>query len=133
MSRSGYSDDCDSQFANLYLGRVRSTIRGRRGQAFLKEMLTALDALPEPKLISGELVTKGGEVCAMGAVARQRAIDVKELDPEDAVRVAATFGISECLAREIAFQNDDDYAYSEETPEARFQRVRKWVVSEIRE
>jgi hypothetical protein len=133
VSRSGYSDDYDSQLANLYLGRVMSTTRGKRGQAFLKDMLVALDALPEPKLIAGSLVEEDGAVCAMGAVAKQKNIDVKEIDPEDAEKVAATFGISECLAREIAFQNDDDWGYANETPEARFQRVRKWVAEQIKE
>lgn len=49
MSRSGYSDDYD--FDNWQLirwrGAVNSAINGRRGQAFLKELLTAIEALPE--------------------------------------------------------------------------------------
>jgi len=47
MSRSGYSDDCDDQWSLIcWRGAVKSAIRGKRGQAFLKEMLAALDALP---------------------------------------------------------------------------------------
>jgi hypothetical protein len=135
MSRSGYSDDyCDDGNAGyLYRGAVESAIRGRRGQAFLKEMLAALDALPEKKLIAGELVEQDGAVCAMGAVAKVRGLDMKGIDPEDAEKVALTFGIAEAMAREVAFENDDDWgASSTETPEHRFQRMHKWVESQIR-
>ena len=64
MSRSGYSDDCSGRELNLWRGAVESAIRGKRGQAFLREMLVALDAMPEKRLIAGELVTPTGEVCA---------------------------------------------------------------------
>ena len=106
MSRSGYSDDCDSDgnSGNLYRGAVDSAIHGRRGQAFLKEMLAALDALPEPKLIAGELVERDGSVCAMGAVAKARGLDMKGLNPENAKRVGLTFGIAEAMARENCFR-----------------------------
>jgi hypothetical protein len=67
MSRSGYSDDCDQWDMIRWRGAVASSIRGARGQAFLKEMLAALDALPEPKLIAEELESDGA-VCAIGAV-----------------------------------------------------------------
>ncbi len=36
MSRSGYQDDCEG--LNLYRGTVRRAIRGKRGQAFLREL-----------------------------------------------------------------------------------------------
>jgi hypothetical protein len=134
MSRSGYMDDYDGDGNQgyLYRGAVESALRGRRGQAFLKEMLEALDALPEPKLIAGELIEQDGAVCAMGAVAKKRSLDMKDVDPEDAEKVALTFGIAEAMAREIAFENDDDWGASTETPEHRFQRMRKWVESQIR-
>jgi hypothetical protein len=40
-------------------GVVKSAIRGKKGQAFLKELLSALDAMPEKKLIAEELELKG--------------------------------------------------------------------------
>ena len=48
MSRSGYSDDIDDNWAHImWRGRVASSIRGKRGQAMLRELLAALDAMPE--------------------------------------------------------------------------------------
>jgi len=133
MSRSGYSDDgWDDQWAMIcYRGAVASAFRGRRGQAFMKEMLAALDRIETRRLIADELV-HNGEACAIGAVALARGLDVTGLDPENIEGVAAKFGISEAMAREIVFENDDDFSYSrKETPEARYMRMRKWVESHI--
>lgn len=132
MSRSGYVDDLDDI---LQLGRwrgvVASAIRGKRGQAFLREMLAALDALPAKRLVANELEASG-EVCAIGAVGRARGVDMTNLDPEDRSSVAGTFGIAEAMAAEIVFENDEAGAYKE-TPEARFDRVRRWVASQLKE
>jgi hypothetical protein len=132
MSRSGYSDDCDDNSCWLYRGAVKSAIEGRRGQAFLKEMLAAMDALPEPKLIESELEADGA-VCAIGSVGRARGLDMKGLDPEDPEGVAAKFGVAPALVREIVFENDDEwFSTGRETPEHRFNRMRAWVVNHIR-
>jgi hypothetical protein len=138
MSRSGYTDDFDDPLA---LGRwrsaVRNAIRGKRGQAFLKEMLAALDVLPEKKLVAEQLeapVTgmpfrqEGGGVCALGAVGRARGLDMAPIDPDDTETVAGTLGIADAMVREIVYVNDD---FGSETPEARFARVRKWVEAQI--
>jgi hypothetical protein len=131
MSRSGYSDDCDSTQLNVWRGAVASAIRGKRGQAFLKEMLAALDALPEHELISNELQVDGA-VCALGAVGRVRGLDMSRIDPEDRDKVADVFGISGALATEIAFMNDEG-TYMAETPQKRFARMRKWVENQIKD
>lgn len=129
MSRSGYIDDCENDWAMIcYRGAVRSAIRGKRGQSFLREMLAALDALPEKKLITEELVDPSG-VCAMGAVIKMRGIDVSEIDAYEAEAVAGKLGIATSLAREIASVNDEHYA--PETDEQRFARVRAWVARQI--
>ena len=66
MSRSGYSDDYGDEWSRIcWRGAVASSLRGKRGQSFLREMLASLDALPAHELISGELV-KEGEACAIG-------------------------------------------------------------------
>lgn len=127
MSRSGYNDDCDGWELIMWRGAVAKAIKGRRGQAFLREMLMALDAMPEKRLIANELV-EAGEVCAIGSVGAKRGIDMSKIDPQDADSVAKAFGIARALAAEIEFVNDDDYAYNKkETPEQRWERVRKWV------
>jgi hypothetical protein len=135
MSRSGYEDECDYGWQTImWRGAVASAVRGRRGQAFLKEMLAALDALPEKKLISCNLETDEGTVCAIGAVGKARGIAMWAIDPEDRENVADVFGIAEALAAEIVYENDEATAYwREETPEARFDRMRRWVVTQIKE
>ena len=97
-------------------------------QAFLKEMLAAMDALPEQKLISHEL-EENGSVCAIGAVGKARGIDMSRIDPEDRETVAHKFGIAGALTAEIVYTNDEYYRY--ETPEERFTRMRKWIESLI--
>ena len=126
MSRHGYSDDPDPLDLGRWRGRVASAIRGRRGQRLLRDLLAALDAMPEKRLIAHEL-EQDGEVCALGACARLRGIDVSDIDPEDSGRVAAVFDIAEPLAREIVWENDEDW--TDKTPEARWARMRKWVAS----
>lgn len=130
MSRHGYSDDLDNWELIRYRGSVASAIRGKRGQSFLREMLEALDALPEPRLIHNELVNADGEHCALGSVGRKRGVDLTQLDPEDPDTLADVFGIASVLIREIEYENDD---YHHETPEDRFKRVRAWVVKHIKE
>lgn len=131
MSRSGYSDDIDDQWGWIrWRGTVASAIRGKRGQAFLTEMLAAMDALPEKKLVAWQLEA-GGQVCAIGSVGRQRGVDMTKLDPEDYSRVAYTFGIADPLAQEIVFMNDEAGFYGE-TPEQRFIRMRNWIVAKLR-
>lgn len=66
MSRSGYSDDGwddeSAQWASIrYAGALKSAIRGKRGQTFLKELLAALDAMPVKRLIREHLVIDGDQ------------------------------------------------------------------------
>jgi hypothetical protein len=133
MSRSGYSEDFDDYWQLiLWRGAVASAIRGKRGQAFLKEMLAAMDALAERKLIAHELEMDGA-VCALGAVGKARGLDMKKIDPDEKDMVACAFGIAGALAAEIAFMNDEGVGYwVNEAPEARFARMRRWVESQIK-
>ena len=131
MSRSGYIDDMDDSWQLIrWRGAVASAISGRRGQAFLKEMLAALDALPEKRLIAHELA-QAGEVCAIGAVGKAGDVPMEDIDPEDYAAIACAFGVSEALAREIMFMNDEGRHYK--TPEDRFARMREWIISKIKE
>ena len=136
MSRSGCDEDCDDPLAyGRYRAAVNSAMRGRRGQAFLKETLAALDALPAKRLIREELqVNVGmpfhrGDVCALGAVGCARGLDMSELDPYDRDSVAAKLGIALTMACEIMYWNDE--FYYRETPEQRFERMRKWIDAQI--
>lgn len=131
MSRSGYIDDGEHWHLIMWRGAVASAMRGKRGQAFLKEMLAALDALPTPALIEGELELNG-DVCAIGAVGKARGIDMHGVDVENHERIANLFNIPNSLACEIMWWNDEAYSWRNETPEERFVRVRKWLIEHIK-
>ena len=88
MSRSGYVDDVDDNWDLIrWRGAVKSALRGKRGQAFLKEMIEALDALPE-KMLIGNTLEADGMVCAMGAVGLKRGVDMAKIDPEEREHLA---------------------------------------------
>lgn len=132
MSRSGYSDECD--FEPLALGRwraqVASAIRGKRGQSFLRELVEALDAMPEKRLIANDL-EHAGNVCAIGSVGLRRGVDMSALDPHDYDTIAGTFGIAHQLVQEIEFMNDEGVYCL--TPEERWKAMRAWAVAQIKD
>jgi len=132
MSRSGYSDDVDGAELNLWRGAVERAIKGKRGQAFLRELAEAMDAMPVKRLIAEELIDSVGEVCAIGAVCKARVLDVSKVYIEDPSEVGRAVGIAPALAAEIEYVNDDDLAWSNETPEQRWYRVRRWVAAQIK-
>jgi hypothetical protein len=153
MSRHGYVEDCDGDDDNLAWGRhqaqLQSAIRGKRGQAFFLALVEALDALPKKRLAANSLVTKDGEVCALGALARHRAIDVKSLelgdqytdDPDEGSdwsnddwdKVAGLFDIAPQLAREVMYENDEACVWPSESPgNARWLKVRAWAIRRLR-
>ncbi len=109
MSRSGLVDGCDLD--PLEYGRwraqVASTIRGKRGQSTLKEILAALDAMPVKELAANSLVSPEGQYCTLGALGAARSMDMSDIDPDDRESVASAFNITEQLAAEIMYLNDE--------------------------
>jgi hypothetical protein len=133
MSRSDYTDDDEDGRLAMWRGAVMSSIRGKRGQKLLRDLLAAFDAMPVKELIAEELVTSNGSVCALGALGVARGLDLKDIDPEDYTRVAQAFDIAEPLAREIEYMNDEGHwGAFEETPAERWKRMRKWVAAQIK-
>lgn len=132
MSRSGYSDDCDGWELIRWRGAVQAGIRGVRGQRLLKDLLAALDAMPDKRLIANDL-SRDGCYCALGVVGIARGLPIESIDPHDSRQVAEAFDISEALAKEIVFENDEGgwYANDTDAPEQRWVRVRAWVKSQI--
>lgn len=136
MSRAQYDDCLDSWDLIRWRGAVAQATRGARGQAFLREMLAALDAMPEKRLIRNELVRADGAVCALGAVACARGLDASKIEPEEPEQVAGAFGIAPALAREIAYENDEthvmrgDALYDE--GERLWRHMRAWVQKQIK-
>jgi len=133
MSRSGYTDSCEGWDLIRWRGAVASAIRGERGQRTLREILAALDAMPEKKLAAESLVTEDGEHCTLGVLGVQRGLDLEILDPDDPDGVARAFGMAGALAKEIMFENDEGDFWRRETPEARWKRMRAWVKLQIKE
>lgn len=125
MSRSNYGDCHDNWALIRWRGAVAAGIKSKRGQQMLQEMADALDAMPEKVLISHDLVD-GGNFCALGVVGAKRGIDLRTIDPEESESVAKAFGISEALAREVAFMNDEAGRFGEASWE-RWARMRQWV------
>jgi hypothetical protein len=133
MSRSGYSDDLDDLELGRWRAQVNSAIRGRRGQSFFRNLVAALDALPEQRLVSSVLQDPDGEVCALGAalkhVGKECPISEDE-DDFDSDWTAAQLDIATQLVQETAWQNDEG-GWSE-TAEKRWERMRKWAEANLK-
>ena len=93
----------------------------------LRDLRTALEAMPHRRLIAGELEADG-EVCALGALGRRRGVDLSKLDPDDRKAVALAFDIAKPLAAEVVFLNDDAIWTS---PEGRWAYMHRWVLRQI--
>lgn len=157
MNRSNYRDDFDGSQEEMWQmirwrGAVTSAIRGKRGQAFLRELADYLDAMPVREL-AAETLEAEGKFCALGVACAARGIDTKPLtdiigDPDGCgydgdvdgygEAVADKLGIANALAREIMFVNDDAFLYHhghgpQDKPERiRWRAVRQWVESQIK-
>ena len=129
MSRSNYTNY--DEYMVLWRGTVTRALGGKRGQAFLKEVLTALDAMPIKRLIVEDLIDDVGEVCALGSIGAARGIDLSTLDPYDHASLSTVFGIARCMVQEIEYENDEG-GHWQETPEHRFERIRAWVTAQIK-
>lgn len=128
MSRSGYVDDGEQWDMIRWRGAVNSAIRGKRGQAFLRELRDALDAMPEKRLVSGafrrnepEIVPKTvwtGDwrnkrkeivnierpcgVCTLGSVLVARGTDDARLgELNEAIEDSYGSELSEIVAKEV--------------------------------
>lgn len=134
MSRSGYSDDDDSDIPiALYRQAVQRATTGYRGQYLLRRLRDALDAMPTKRLIVGNIKDEFGQVCALGAL-DPTAPAYDDWDDYDHPRkLAKHFGIAPALASEIVYMNDEaeDWRMAAETPEQRWTRMRAWVSAQI--
>ena len=116
MSRSGYTEDdgSDNQWRYImWRGTVASATRGKRGQKLLRDLLAALDAMPEKRLVARKFEA-AGDFCALGVLGAQRGIDIKQFDSSEEddygdydERIGAAFDIADPLAREIMWRNDE--------------------------
>lgn len=147
MSRSGYyENDGDSDnWANIcYQGAVKSAIRGKRGQALLRDLIAAMDAMPDKRLVAGKLEADG-QFCALGVVGHAKGFDLANIDTWDWGKLGATFNIAEAMAREVMAMNDEpvkEYDWEStgepypnewrrvavtDAPALRWKKVREWA------
>lgn len=136
MSRSGYSDSLDNGELAMWRGTIASATRGKRGQQFFRDLVAALDQMPVKRLIDGDLESDEGEVCALGALAKAKGAALEPNDTYDYEKLGSTFNIARQLAQEVMYENDEGGPWRRpsdpETPEQRWERVRKWAASQIR-
>jgi hypothetical protein len=109
---------------------------GKRGLVVLQEMERALLALPQPRLIAN-YVAHEGEVCAVGAFAKYKGVDLAEFealdedeaDSNDTANLGIRAGMQRTIAWTLAHMNDE--VCSRKTPEERFEYVLGYVRSMI--
>jgi hypothetical protein len=111
MSRSGlYEDDGEDHLAHgRWRGAVASAIRGKHGQAFLRELADALDAMPNKWLVAGELQSEDGCNCTLGVIAGKRGLDVTSMDIDDYDFIADSLGVNAKIAQEVMWENDETF------------------------
>ncbi|RQZ17269.1 hypothetical protein DIE15_12415 [Burkholderia sp. Bp9031] len=107
MSRSGYTDEDEDGTLGLWRGAVHRAISGKRGQAALRELAAALDAMPVKSLAAESLVNEDGQFCTLGALGHARGLDMGPIDPDDWDAVAVAFNIAPAMVREIVYENDE--------------------------
>ena len=141
MTRHWTGESDDPLDWGRYQAALQSSLRGRRGQQLLRDLIAGLDALPEPELSRGVLADREtGCVCALGAVGLQRGKSFDELAHEDFTHgadpenLAERFDISATLANEIVQINDQWWQELNQirAREARFQYVKQWAISHLR-
>ena len=134
MGRSGYEDSGfdsqEDQWSYIrYRGALKSAIRGKKGQTFLKELAEELDAMSVKELVANEL-EDGENFCALGVLGNKRGLVMRDIDPDDIEFCAELFNMNEKLYREIVYINDE-CCWHENKKNERWKKVRKWVDENI--
>ena len=154
--RIGYSDDEErpGQFA-LWQANCDRSLKGKAGQRELRELEAALLALPKKRLIK-DLLCEGDDVCAVGAYAKYKGLDLDRFDPEDeSDEVGVSAGMPSLVAWKVVEMNDLqldtvwELAYGpvnryeahyrggiplirDMTPEERYENMLAWVRKELK-
>ncbi len=154
--RINYSDEEDypGQYA-LWDANCRRSLKGRKGQAELRELEAALLALPAKQLIKDTLDDDDGGVCAIACYAKYKGLDLKKFDREDeSDEVGIAAGMPPLVAWTVVELNDIimdvvwevadgplnrwDATYKggiplvrDMTPEERYERVLVWVRGQL--
>lgn len=111
MSRSGYTDDNDDPLAHgRWRQAVKRSLEGKRGQVLLRDLVAALDEMPEKALYPDSFATAEGEFCGLGVLGAKRGTKMDDLGDDyecDTKLVGQRFGIAPAMAAEIMYLNDE--------------------------
>jgi hypothetical protein len=161
MSRSCYSEDYGDEYPgqlDLFRANVQRSIRGKQGQARLRELRDALLSMPV-KALYDDLWRSGDQVCALGAWAARFSPSVavsNDADDHDIATALGDVGWPRLVVLEAVYLNDDRefeyvkaegpprwadstgrcYGYPEDvrmsiTPERRYTKVLEWATNQI--
>ena len=136
----------------LWEESLQRAMSGRKGQRAFRDLEQALLELPEKRLISGRLASKG-EVCVVGALVAHRRVangetreqvlsSLEQMIPEEdqwgytdeweaeqaTILQAESVGLTLTLACTLGYLNDEFY---KATPEERYEQVLSWVRARI--
>jgi hypothetical protein len=130
--RISYSDE--EEFAgqfDLWQANCDRSIRGKSGQRELRALERALLAMPDKRLIHGELYDESGGVCAIGCYAKAKGLDISQIDPEDeSDKVGIAAGMPPLVAWKVVEVNDVEI-FRRATPEDRYAEMLAWVRSQL--
>lgn len=143
MSRSGFyeadSGDWEEVLAvGRTMGQVASATRGKRGQAFLKLALAALDGMEDKRLAGGTFgVAQGGCMCLLSSLATEtgRASVLspgRDLEGDDTIcdDMADAFDVAPILVRDLVWDNDEN---APRDPHERWKYMRNRIARAIKE
>ena len=115
---------------------LEAAIRGKRGQVLLRDLLAALDEMPEKLLIASDFVWPDGKCCALGALGLSRGMDSEDLNAlgGDVAKAARAFAAPPSLIEAIQRENDAGPWVGRRTYQFQHNRwiyMRAWVASKI--
>lgn len=145
MSRSSYSDDFGEDYPNqleLYRANVERSIRSKAGQARLRELRVALEAL-SVKALEAETFAAGTQeqprVCALGAwalhkcggdIEKARAMVPSDADDFETFDRLQPHGWPKLVVFEAIYMNDEG-SWNVQTPEQRYAYIMRWLDENI--
>jgi len=108
MSRVNSHEIENQGTLNLLEANLDRTIKGKKGQEFLKKLLSALDAMQVKELHTDALKNEEGGFCALGCYANHFKVKTDDIYPDDALAISKRFGISQMLVWQIIWENDEN-------------------------
>lgn len=141
MSRISFSDDEDypGQFG-LFQANCHRSLHGKAGQAALRELESALLAMPVKELHASVFVEESGAVCALGALAVHRKVQsgmsrvealavCADMDPDLSQEHGEELGFPKLAAWKVVWENDEAHSFDYETCEGPLPADRSWHYS----